>query len=265
MGPDVHAVFGRSFPIRFDYLDTIDGGNLSVHCHPMADYMRRIVRLAVHPARELLRDGRDSPDSRVFLGLHEGVDARGVPGSGTAHRGGARPSSSTSGVRPEPSGRRCTSCSRSPAGRPTGAAWATSCSRSAPRPTCTSLRFYDWLRRDANGVAPAGTRGARVREPRQRADHVGRRGQVANLMPARPAPARGRRLARGGAAHLAARGVLRGPAPDAGPGRDGVATTPPAASTSSTSWTERVWRSSPSAVSRMCLPMPKPGHPRRGG
>ena len=73
LGESVFAQFGDEFPIRFDLLDTMGGGNLSLQVHPLKEYIRQRFGLAYTQDESyyLLDAG---PEAAVYLGLREGVD-----------------------------------------------------------------------------------------------------------------------------------------------------------------------------------------------
>jgi mannose-6-phosphate isomerase class I len=73
LGGEVRARFGDEFPIRFDFLDTMGGGNLSLQVHPLTAYIAE--HFGLHYTQDesyyLLDAG---PSASVFLGLKTGVD-----------------------------------------------------------------------------------------------------------------------------------------------------------------------------------------------
>ena len=72
LGEPVEARFGKDFPIRFDFLDTFDGGNLSVQCHPRTTYIREQFNMPfTQDETYYILDSRQNP--QVYLGFQENI------------------------------------------------------------------------------------------------------------------------------------------------------------------------------------------------
>jgi hypothetical protein len=148
LGRAVQAVFGTSFPVRFDYLDTFGGGNLSVHCHPREEYMRAVFGwpYTQHESYYVMVGGEDR---QVFLGLRDNAD----PGSfrrdaSNADQAGA-PFEIAKYVPAFPAAQH--QLFLIPAGTPHGSGEGNVVLEVSATPYLYSLRFYDWLRRDVQG------------------------------------------------------------------------------------------------------------------
>ena len=68
LGEAVHGRFGTEFPIRFDFLDTMSGGNLSLQVHPLTEYIQD-------------RFGMYYTQDESYYMLDTKDDARRVPGA----------------------------------------------------------------------------------------------------------------------------------------------------------------------------------------
>ena len=70
LGPKVYARFGAEFPIRFDFLDTMDGQNLSLQVHPLTDYIHNQFGMNyTQDESYYILDAKE--DACVYLGLKE--------------------------------------------------------------------------------------------------------------------------------------------------------------------------------------------------
>ncbi|MBG6057210.1 mannose-6-phosphate isomerase class I [Cryobacterium sp. MP_M5] len=73
LGEKTFARFGAEFPIRFDFLDTMGGGNLSLQVHPLTDYINDKFGMSyTQDESYYLLDCED--DAVVYLGLKTGTD-----------------------------------------------------------------------------------------------------------------------------------------------------------------------------------------------
>lgn len=72
LGEPVEARFGKDFPIRFDFLDTVGGGNLSLQVHPTTQFIRQ--QFGVNYTQDesyYLLDAEEG--ATVYIGLRNGA------------------------------------------------------------------------------------------------------------------------------------------------------------------------------------------------
>lgn len=73
LGEKVHARFGAEFPIRFDFLDTIGGQNLSFQVHPVTEYIQQ--QFGMHYTQdESYYILEAEPQAVVYLGTKTGTE-----------------------------------------------------------------------------------------------------------------------------------------------------------------------------------------------
>lgn len=73
LGEPVEARFGKDFPIRFDFLDTVGGGNLSVQVHPTTQFIRENFGMYyTQDESYYLLDAKEG--ASVYLGLKNGIN-----------------------------------------------------------------------------------------------------------------------------------------------------------------------------------------------
>jgi mannose-6-phosphate isomerase class I len=148
LGPELASRFGTSFPIRFDYLDTLEGGHLSIQCHPSEEYARDVFGLA-YTQHETYYVVDTTPGAKVFLGLRDDADLDEF--RALAER------AERSGIAFDPERFLQAHPAEQhrlyliPGGTPHASGAGNLVLEISATPYLYTLRFYDWLRRNLDG------------------------------------------------------------------------------------------------------------------
>jgi mannose-6-phosphate isomerase class I len=148
LGPHVQQRFGSSFPVRFDYLDTFGGGNLSVHCHPTEQDMRDTFGWP-YTQHETYYVMVSDEGNVIYLGLRDDASVQEFYRCAQAADQDSAPFNIERFVQVLPAVQH--QLFLVPAGTPHGSGAGNVVLEVSATPYLYSLRFYDWLRCDRNG------------------------------------------------------------------------------------------------------------------
>jgi mannose-6-phosphate isomerase class I len=148
LGTELAARFGVSFPVRFDYLDTFGGGNLSIQCHPTEEYMRETFGLP-YTQHETYYVMVTTPGAEIFLGLREDADLDAFRLESERAEDPGLELAPERYLQTHPAVQHRLYVI--PAGTPHASGAGNVVLEISATPYLYTLRFYDWLRRDLEG------------------------------------------------------------------------------------------------------------------
>ena len=152
LGADVARRFAGSFPIRFDYLDTAGGGDLSVHCHPDDPYMREVFGLP-YGQDESYYVMVTRPGAVIHLGLRDDADLAAFRDAAQRSQTDGTPFAIDRFVNALPAEQH--QLYLIPAGTPHGSGEGNVVLEISATPYVYSLRLYDWVRAGLDGTPRA--------------------------------------------------------------------------------------------------------------
>jgi len=147
LGPAIAASFGGAFPLRFDYLDTFGGGNLSIQCHPTDAYMNDTFG-GSYTQHETYYVVETIPGASIYLGLRDDADVAAFERAAREALAGT-PFDPMRFLQAHPAEQH--RLYLIPGGTPHASGAGNVVLEISATPYLYTLRFYDWLRRGLDG------------------------------------------------------------------------------------------------------------------